>query len=97
MAGLGLMGPLPRELLATPMESVKRILTVKPESVEKIGDREFLSIDGSVVNVLRLDRFLNLSPTAESSGRFLILHRRSSIPVHAAVDVPAAVTPKICG
>lgn len=64
-----------KELLAVPLNTVRRVVPISPEKIEHVGDRELVDVGGKAVNVLRLDRFLNLSPCLERGALFLILPR----------------------
>ncbi len=66
----------PSELLALPLDAVRRVVMIRPEGIEHVGERELVNIDGTAVNVLRLDRFLNLSPCPDRGSLSLILPRR---------------------
>jgi two-component system chemotaxis sensor kinase CheA len=82
----------PAELLAAPMDAVRRVVMITPDRIERIGDRELVNVDGAATNVLRLDRFLNVSPCANSNRLFLILPRNTDSPlgllVSEIVDTP---------
>ncbi|HSZ59364.1 MAG TPA: chemotaxis protein CheW [Tepidisphaeraceae bacterium] len=82
----------PNELLAARMESVRRVVAVTPDRLERIGDRELVNVDGAATNVVRLDRLLNLSPCADAARLFLLLPRNRATPlgllVSEIVDTP---------
>jgi len=71
----------PVELLALPLSSMRRVVMIPRERIECIGDRELIHIEGVAINVLRLDRFLELSPCPARDSLFLILPRHSASPV----------------
>lgn len=83
----------PSELLAVPLGDVRRIVTIRPEQIERVGDREMVAVDNLPVNVLRLDHFLKLSHCPEESTQFLILPRDTQSPIgflaSEIVDTPA--------
>ncbi len=70
----------PAELLALPLSSVRRVVTIRRERIERVGERELINIDGAAINVLRPDRFLDLSPCGDRDALFLILPRRGGSP-----------------
>jgi two-component system chemotaxis sensor kinase CheA len=65
----------PAELLALPLGAVRRVVMIRRECIEHVGGRELVNIDGAAVNVLRLDRFLDLSPCPDRDCLSLILPR----------------------
>jgi len=71
----------PAELLALSIGTVRRVVRIERGHIEHVGDRELVNIDGTAVNVLRLDRFLDLSPCPDRDTLFLILPRRSGTSV----------------
>ena len=69
------------ELLAMPLGDVQRVVMFNPDRIERVGEREFVNVDDTAFNLLRLERFLNLSSCRESSTLFLILPRHIPVPV----------------
>lgn len=86
----------PAELLAAPMDAVRRVVTITPDRIERIGERELVNVDGAATNIVRLDRFLDISPCADTGRLFLILPRRTDAPlgllVSEIVDTPTLAT-----
>jgi two-component system chemotaxis sensor kinase CheA len=82
----------PQELLAVRMNAVRRVAAITPDRIERIGDREMVNVDGVAINVLRLDRFLNISACADKGRLFLLLPRREDacvgLLVSEIVDTP---------
>ena len=78
------------ESLVLSLGSVRRVVKIPREHIERVGDRELVNIDGTAVNVIRLDRFLNLSPCPEQETLFLVLPRHGSFGFLASeiVDTP---------
>jgi two-component system chemotaxis sensor kinase CheA len=70
----------PAELLAAPLNDVRRVVSIRPEQIERVGGQEMVSVEQTPTNVLRLDRFLGLSPCDESHSRLLILPRGAGAP-----------------
>lgn len=71
----------PAELLAAPLSAVRRVVCIEPRQIERVGARELVHVDGAALNVLRLDRFLDVSPCPERPALFLILPRGAAAPV----------------
>ncbi len=71
----------PTELLAVPLADVRRIVAIRAEQIERVGDREMVAIDQTPTCVLRLDRFLRVSPCDNARSLFLILPRGAKSPV----------------
>jgi two-component system chemotaxis sensor kinase CheA len=80
------------ELLGMPLDAVRRVLMIATDQIEQVGDRELVNVDGAAINVLRLDRFLSLSPCPQRNTLFLILPRHTRAPVallaSEIVDMP---------
>lgn len=71
----------PSELLAAPLSDVRRIVSIRPEQIERVGHRELVSVDGIPTSVVRLDRFLDLSACETAHSLFLILPAGATAPV----------------
>jgi two-component system chemotaxis sensor kinase CheA len=54
---------------------------VERDRIERVGDRDFITIDGVSVPILHLDRCLPVSPAAESGLLFLLLPKNLSRPL----------------
>ena len=52
---------------------IRRLVMVEREQIERVGPQEFITIDGVPTPILRLDRFLPVSPESGSGLLFLIL------------------------
>jgi two-component system chemotaxis sensor kinase CheA len=70
-----------KEQFAMSLTLIRRIEPVSMSSIEKIGDREYITIDGTSTRILRLDEALNVSPIVEREEMFLILSRHIKQPV----------------
>jgi two-component system chemotaxis sensor kinase CheA len=70
-----------KEQFALALPLIKRIEKVSLDQVEKIGDREFITIDGTPTRVLRLDQVLSVSPLKQCQDMFLVLPRHIKRPV----------------
>ncbi|MBC8107415.1 MAG: chemotaxis protein CheW [Anaerolineae bacterium] len=71
----------PAELLAMPLSGVQRVVMIKPESIERVGERELVNVDGAAVSILRLDQILNISACADCARLFLIIPRNANASV----------------
>ena len=71
----------PREQFAAPLALIRRVERVRMDRVERIGDREFLTVDGVPTAVLRLDRVLPVSPGVDRPEMFLLLPKRARRPI----------------
>ena len=60
-----------------PLAATQRVITIGPKDIEHVGERELVNVDGAAINVLRLDRILNLSACSEQDKLFLVLPRAS--------------------
>ncbi len=63
----------PREQFAVPLGLVRRIEMVQAERIERVGEQEFITVQGVPTPVLRLDRFLPVSPCPDREVMFLLL------------------------
>jgi two-component system chemotaxis sensor kinase CheA len=71
----------PREQFAVPLVMIRRIEEVRVSHFERVGEREFVTLQGRSVRVLRLDRFLRISPAPEQEVIFLLLPKNLKQPV----------------
>jgi two-component system chemotaxis sensor kinase CheA len=71
----------PREQFAAPLDLIRRVERVRMDKVERVGDREFLTVDGTPTAVVRLDRCLDVSPCADAAEMFLLLPKGARRPV----------------
>jgi two-component system chemotaxis sensor kinase CheA len=63
------------EQFAAPLSVVKRIEAVNTDNIEKIGGREFITLEGQSTLIIRPDNFLSVSPAPEKKEMFLIIPR----------------------
>jgi len=70
-----------REQFAMALPMIRRVVLLPASRLERIGDREFVTIDGVSTRVLRLDQFLHVSPAPEMSQMYLLLPRNVRRPV----------------
>jgi two-component system chemotaxis sensor kinase CheA len=81
----------PKEQLALSLPLIRRIEPIKMKDVERIGDKEYITVDGVSTLIIRLDHLLKISPIVDEERMFLILPRHLKRPVgilmSAFVDV----------
>jgi two-component system chemotaxis sensor kinase CheA len=64
-----------KEQFAMALPIIRRIEPISMSDVERIDEKEFITIDGTSTRVLRLDQALTVSPVEEKDEMFLILPR----------------------
>ena len=70
----------PDEQLALPLEQVSRIEHIEMKNVERIGERDYVTIHGTSVRLLQLDHYLDLSPTPKKDEMYAIIPKTSQQP-----------------
>ena len=70
----------PDEQLALPLEQVSRIEHIEMKHVERIGERDYVTIHGTSVRLLQLDHYLDLSPTPKKDEMYAIIPKTSQQP-----------------
>jgi len=75
-----------KEQFAMSLTLIRRIEPVSMSSIEKIGEKDYITIDGTSTLILRLDQALNISPVVEREEMFLILPRHIKQPVALLVS-----------
>lgn len=79
-----------QEQFAISLPLIKRIEKVTASSIEKIGDKEFINIDGQSTLVLKLENHLNVSHCEKGDNMFLLipkfLHHSVGILISDIVD-----------
>ncbi|VTS00855.1 signal transduction histidine kinase : Histidine kinase OS=uncultured bacterium GN=ACD_79C01504G0002 PE=4 SV=1: Hpt: H-kinase_dim: HATPase_c: CheW: CheW: Response_reg [Tuwongella immobilis] len=93
----------PQEQFALPLAMIRRIVPLDINKVERVGDREFLTIDGVSTLLVRLEKMLSVSPTSPSQNQLLILpknvRRAMGVVITEVIDtipVKLEVTPDTC-
>lgn len=80
----------PDEQFAVPLATIRRIETVRMERVERVGEQEFVTVDGISTRILRPDRFLSVSACEPRTEMFLLLpknpRRPAGVLLSAVVD-----------
>ncbi len=63
------------------LQMLRRIEPIKTKDIEMIGDREFITVQGTSTLILRLDHVLDVSPVFDQEEMFLIIPRNVDHPV----------------
>jgi two-component system chemotaxis sensor kinase CheA len=71
----------PDEQFAVPLADVRRVEMVRAERIERVGGREFVTVEGVATPVLRLNDCLNVSPCPRQGTYYLLLPRGTARPV----------------
>jgi two-component system chemotaxis sensor kinase CheA len=71
----------PHEQLAVPLALIRRIEMVQAGRIERVGDREFVAVEGVPTPVLRLDAVLGLSPCPDRPAMLLLLPKNLRRPL----------------
>lgn len=75
-----------REQLALALPMIRRIVMIHSEHIERVGEQEFIAIDGVATWVLRLDKLLKVSTCPDSATHFLLLPKHVHRPVGLLVS-----------
>jgi two-component system chemotaxis sensor kinase CheA len=70
----------PHEQFAVPLAMIRRIEEVPAARIERVGGREYLTLEGGAVRILRLDRYLDVSRATEQDVFYLLLTRHMKLP-----------------
>jgi two-component system chemotaxis sensor kinase CheA len=80
----------PDEQFALPLVQVRRVELLEMSRIERVGDRDFVTIDGQSTRIVRLDGVMNVSTCDTASTMFLILPKFVSEPMgilaHRIID-----------
>ncbi|MHB1351319.1 MAG: hybrid sensor histidine kinase/response regulator [Desulfobulbus sp.] len=71
----------PTEQLALSLPLIRRIEPIRVKDVERIGDKEYITVDNVSTLIIRLDHLLKVSPIVDQEKMFLILPRHLKRPV----------------
>jgi two-component system chemotaxis sensor kinase CheA len=69
------------EQFAVPLLLMKRVEIISPQQIQEIGDREYISIERKTIQVVRLEKFLNVSSVTTSQRMFLLIPKQSPQPI----------------
>ncbi len=86
-----------KERFAVPLLLIRRVEEISPDRMERVGDKEYIPINGVPTLLLRMDRLLDVSPCDEREEVYLLLPRHKSRPfgilISRLIDVfPAPLT-----
>jgi len=70
-----------KEQFAMSLPLIRRIEPISMSDIEKIGEREYITVDGKSTLVLRLDQVLDVTPVVEKEEMYMILPRHIKRPV----------------
>jgi two-component system chemotaxis sensor kinase CheA len=83
------------EQFAIPLPLVRRIEKISVDQIEKIGNKEFITIDDVSTRIVRLEQILSVSPCIEKETLFLLLpkHIKRPFGILLSAVVDTAETP----
>ncbi|MBL8799442.1 MAG: chemotaxis protein CheW [Planctomycetia bacterium] len=70
-----------REQFAVPLSMIRRIEMIAPGQIERVGDSEFVALEGTPIRVVRLEHYLRIAPAADQPIMFLLLPRHLARPI----------------
>lgn len=70
----------PQEQLAMPLETIARIEELRPADIERVGNQEFVALQGVSTRILRLEDRMEVSQPAASDRHYAILPRGATSP-----------------
>lgn len=70
----------PQEQLAMPLETIARIEELRPADIERVGNHEFVSLQGVSTRIQRLEERMEVSRPAPSERHYAILPRDAAQP-----------------
>jgi two-component system chemotaxis sensor kinase CheA len=71
----------PTEQFALSLPLIRRIEPINIKDIELVGDREYITVDGTSTLILRLNNIINVSSIEDRERMFLILPRNLKRPV----------------
>ena len=81
----------PDEQFAVPLPLIRRIERIQRKDIERVGEREFIPLDGIPTRLLRIDKVFKVSPCVDRDEMFLIIPKHCSKPfgilVSSLVDI----------
>lgn len=69
-----------REQYAVALPLIKRIERILAKDIERVGEKEFITVDGIPTAILRLDRLLSVTKAADNERMFLLLPKHTTKP-----------------
>lgn len=71
----------PREQFAVPLSIVRRIERIETDAIERIGEREYITINDISTLIVRVDQQLDVSPMPEGTANLLLIPKHIPKPV----------------
>lgn len=71
----------PVEQFAVPLAMIKRVERIRRSQIDRVGVKEFVTIDGAPTRLVRLASCLSVSPGEDRDEMFLLLPRNEQMPV----------------
>jgi len=68
------------ETFGMALQIIKRIETVSPAQIEKVGGKEYMTIEGASTLIIRLEKHLNVSPCVDRNEMYLLLPKHFKNP-----------------
>ncbi len=85
-----------KEQFAVALPLIKRIERIKLSNIEKVGQKEFITIDGVSTIIIRLDHYLKVSECEEKEEMYLLLPKYTKSPfgilVSSIIDINGTST-----
>ncbi|PCJ60940.1 MAG: hypothetical protein COA79_07735 [Planctomycetota bacterium] len=69
-----------KEQFAVPMNQIRRVEKINADSIELVGDKEFITIDDISTFILRLDNVLDVSPCLAAEELYLLMPKNTKRP-----------------
>lgn len=70
-----------KEQFAIPLILLRRVEIISSKSIQEIGDKAYISLNGQTTLILRLESIVNVSEILEKQKMFLLLPKQASIPM----------------
>lgn len=71
----------PQEQFAVPLAMIRRLVMIDRDRIERVGQREFVLVDGTSTPLLRLDHVLPVSAGIDANPLFLLLPNNLARPL----------------
>jgi two-component system chemotaxis sensor kinase CheA len=71
----------PAEQFAVPLAMVKRVERIRREQIDRVGGREFVTLESGPARVVRLDSCLSVSKGVDSDEMFLLVPRTETLSI----------------
>lgn len=75
-----------QERFAVALPLIRRIQPIETSAIERVGTREFITVDHVPTAIVRLDRLLEVSPLPEVAKAYLLLPKHTAKPVGILVS-----------